>query len=123
MGRSATFFPQFRPALTEQEGNMSGERGLGAAQFGIGSGSGTGSSSSAASNNNGSANNNYQQKQQFTNYNHSCCSSGYPDVGRVQVRLHFHFIQVDNVMLIMRNLLFAGYGQNPLRFGGGHSIS
>lgn len=67
---------------------MSGERGLGAAQFGIGSGS-AGSNSNAANNNNnnGSANNNYQQKQQFTSYNHSCCSSsGYPDVGRVQVK-------------------------------------
>nr|CAH0107702.1 unnamed protein product [Daphnia galeata] len=63
---------------------MSGERGLGASQFGSGS-SGTANNN----NNNGSANNNYQQQskqQQFTSYNHSCCSSsGYPDVGRVQV--------------------------------------
>lgn len=77
---------------------MSGERGLGAAQFGVGTGSGSGSNSSAASNNNNnnggntnSNNNNtttYPNKQQFTNYNHTCCSasSAYPDVGRVQVK-------------------------------------
>lgn len=68
---------------------MSGERGLGAAQFGIGSGSGSGSTANN-NNNNGNANN-YQQKQQFTNY--SCCSSsGYPDVGRVQVGCRDHIV-------------------------------
>lgn len=109
---------------------MSGERGLGAAQFGIGSGSGTGSSSSAAANNNnnnGSANNNYQQKQQFTNYNHSCCSSGYPDVGRVQVQSASSSLDLTRFIVNRPNtlniIITSGDGQNPLRFGGGHSIS
>jgi len=65
---------------------MSGERGLGAAQFGVGTGSGSGS---ANNNNNGGTNNNNNgyQSSKFADYNHTCCSasSAYPDVGRVQV--------------------------------------
>ena len=60
---------------------MSGERGLGASQFGIGAGSG----GSGGGNNNNNNTNNYQ-----CNYNHNCCSAAYPDVGRVQV-LHKSF--------------------------------
>jgi hypothetical protein len=64
---------------------MSGERGLGAAQFGVGTGSGSGSGSN---NNNGGTNNNSgYQSSKFADYNHPCCSasSTYPDIGRVQV--------------------------------------
>lgn len=57
---------------------MNGERGLGAAQFGVGSGG----SSGGGANSNGSDSkspNNYQKQ-----YNYHCCSA-YQNIGRVQV--------------------------------------
>jgi NADPH-dependent 7-cyano-7-deazaguanine reductase QueF len=100
-------------------------RGLVASQFGTGS-----SSAANNNNNNGSANNHYQQQskqQQFTSYNHSCCSSsGYPDVGRVQV-----FLQPRKKILSIQlyftysvnHSIDTGNGQNFVRLRGGHSVS
>ena len=60
---------------------MNGERGLGAAQFGIG-GSGNSANNTSASGSSTTNNNNYQKP-----FNYHCCasSSGYQNIGRVQV--------------------------------------
>jgi len=51
-----------------KERDMSGQRGLGATQFSNGSSSNTTNNTNATN-----------------GYSHNCCSSAYPDVGRVQV--------------------------------------
>ena len=94
---------------------MSGERGLGAAQFGIGSGSGSGS---AATNNNN--NNTYQQKQSF---GYNCCSSSYPDIGRVQVQSTAAFLYYLFTALRYSALCFAtGDCEDSFRIGCSDSI-
>ncbi len=74
-------------------GNMNGERGLGAAQFGIG-GSGNSANNTSASGSSTSNNNNYQKP-----FNYHCCasSSGYQNIGRVQVYLFIHLILIDSI--------------------------
>jgi hypothetical protein len=72
---------------------MNGERGLGAAQFGIG-GSGNSANNTSASGSSTSNNNNYQKP-----FNYHCCasSSGYQNIGRVQVYLFIHLILIDSI--------------------------